>query len=122
MKQISTSLASKLKKDSVVERDYIIFSGETTKHYLWFKLYDDCYKDGNFIGTFILKRIEFTYNDSDLEFKNKEFNAYKEYKLDNETWESINYGTFVVTNVDPSDTKEEITVTAYDYTLKFAKK
>ena len=75
MKQISTSLASKLKKDSVVERDYIIFSGETTKHYLWFKLYDDCYKDGNFIGTFILKRIEISYNDSDLEFKNKEFNA-----------------------------------------------
>ena len=120
MKQISTSLAPKLKEDTITERDYIVFSGETTKHYLWFQLYDDCYKDGNFIGTFILKRIEFTYNDSDLEFKNKEFNAYKEYKLDNETWESINYGTFVVTNVDPSDTKEEITVTAYDYTLKFA--
>ena len=120
MKQISTSLASKLKKDSVVERDYIVFSGETTKHYLWFQLYDDCYKDGNFIGTFILKRIEFTYNDSDLEFKNKEFNAYKEYKLDNGTWESINYGTFIVTDVVPSDTKEEIKVTAYDYGLKFA--
>ena len=120
MKQISTSLAPKLKEDTITERDYIVFSGETTKHYLWFQLYDDCYKDGNFIGTFILKRIEFTYNDSDLEFKNKEFNAYKEYKLDNETWEAINYGTFVVTNVDPSDTKEEITVTAYDYALKFA--
>ena len=120
MKQISTSLASKLKKDSVVERDYIIFSGETTKHYLWFKLYDDCYKDGNFIGTFILKRIEISYNDSDLEFKNKEFNAYKEYKLDNGTWESINYGTFVVTDVQESDTKEETTITAYDYGLKFS--
>ena len=120
MKQISTSLTSELKQDTIVERDYIIFSGETTRRYLWFNLYDDCYKDGNFIGTFVMKRIEITYNDSDLEFKNKEFNAYKEYKLDNETWESINYGTFVVTNVDPSDTKEEITVTAYDYALKFA--
>ena len=120
MKQISTSLTSELKQDTIVERDYIIFSGETTRRYLWFNLYDDCYKDGNFIGTFVMKRIEITYNDSDLEFKNKEFNAYKEYKLDNETWESINYGTFVVTNVDPSDTKEEIKVTAYDYTLKFA--
>ena len=120
MKQISTSLTSELKQDTIVERDYIIFSGETTRRYLWFNLYDDCYKDGNFIGTFVMKRIEITYHDSDLEFKNKEFNAYKEYKLDNETWESINYGTFVVTNVDPSDTKEEITVTAYDYTLKFA--
>lgn len=120
MKQISTSLTSKLKQDKIIERDYIIFKGETTRHYLWFNLYDDCYKDGNFIGTFVMKRIEITYNDSDLEFKNKEFNAYKEYKLDNETWESINYGTFVVTNVDPSDTKEEITVTAYDYALKFA--
>lgn len=120
MKQISTSLASKLKKDSVVERDYIIFKGETTKHYLWFNLYDDCYKDGNFIGTFVMKRIEITYNDSDLEFKNKEFNAYKEYKLDNGTWESIDYGTFIVQAVEESDTKEEIKVTAYDYGLKFA--
>ena len=120
MKQISTSLVSKLKQDSVTERDYIIFKGETTRHYLWFNLYDDCYKDGNFIGTFVMKRIEITYNDSDLEFKNKEFNAYKEYKLDNETWESINYGTFIVTSIEESDTKEKITVTAYDYTLKFA--
>ena len=120
MKQISTSLAPKLKEDTITERDYIVFSGETTKHYLWFQLYDDCYKDGNFIGTFVMKRIEITYNDSDLEFKNKEFNAYKEYKLDNETWESINYGTFIVQAVEESDTKEEIKVTAYDYGLKFA--
>lgn len=120
MKQISTSLTSELKQDTIVERDYIIFKGETTRHYLWFKLYDDCYKDGNFIGTFILKRIEISYNDSDLEFKNKEFNAYKEYKFDNETWESINYGTFIVTSIEESDTKEEIKVTAYDYGLKFA--
>ena len=71
MKQISTSLANKLKKDSIVERDYIIFKEEKTRHYIWFNLYDDCYKDGNFIGTFILKRIELKYNDSDLEIKNK---------------------------------------------------
>lgn len=120
MKQISTSLTSKLKQDSVVERDYIVFSGETTKHYLWFNLYDDCYNNGNFIGTFVLKRIEITYSDSDLEFKNKEFNAYKEYKLDNGIWESINYGTFIVQAVKESDTKEEVKVTAYDYGLKFA--
>ena len=120
MKQISTSLTSKLRTDSITERDYIIFSGETTKHYIWFNLYDDCYNNGNFIGTFVMKRVEFTYKDSDLEFKNKEFNAYKEYKLDNGTWESINYGTFIVQAVEESDTKEEIKVTAYDYTLKFA--
>ena len=120
MKQISTSLTSKLRTDSIIERDYIIFSGETTKHYIWFNLYDDCYKDGNFIGTFIMKRIEISYNDSNLEFKNKEFNAYKEYKLDDGSWESIDYGTFIVTDVKPSDTKEEIKVTAYDYALKFA--
>ena len=120
MKQISTSLTSKLRTDSITERDYIIFSGETTKHYIWFNLYDDCYNNGNFIGTFIMKRVELTYNDSNLEFKNKEFNAYKEYKLDNGTWESINYGTFIVQAVEESDTKEEIKVTAYDYTLKFA--
>ena len=120
MKQISTSLTSKLKQDTIVERDYIIFSGETTRRYLWFNLYDDCYKDGNFIGTFVMKRIEITYNDSDLEFKNKEFDAYKEYKLDDGTWESIHYGTFIVQSVEESDTKEEIKVTAYDYALKFA--
>lgn len=120
MKQISPSLTSKLRTDSIVERDYIIFSGETTKHYIWFNLYDDCYNNGNFIGTFVMKRIEFTYNDSDLEFKQKEFNAYKEYKLDDGTWESIDYGTFIVQAVDPSDTKEEVKVTAYDYGLKFA--
>lgn len=120
MKQISTSLTSKLRTDSITERDYIIFSGETTKHYIWFNLYDDCYNNGNFIGTFVMKRVEFTYKDSDLEFKQKEFNAYKEYKLDNGTWESINYGTFIVQAVEESDTKEEIKVTAYDYTLKFA--
>ena len=120
MKQISSSLASILKKDSVVERDYIIFSGETARHYIWFNLYDDCYNNGNFIGTFVMKRIEITYSDSDLEFKNKEFNAYKEYKLDDGTWESINYGTFVVQSIEESDTKEEIKVTGYDYALKFA--
>ena len=120
MKQISTSLTSKLKQDTIVERDYIIFSGETTRHYIWFNLYDDCYNNGNFIGTFVMKRVEFTYKDSDLEFKQKEFNAYKEYKLDSGTWESIDYGTFIVQAVEESDTKEEIKVTAYDYGLKFA--
>lgn len=120
MKQISPSLTSKLRTDSIVERDYIIFSGEEQKHYIWFNMYDDCYNNGNFIGTFVMKRIEFTYNDSDLEFKQKEFNAYKEYKLDDGKWESINYGTFIVQAVEESDTKEEIKVTAYDYTLKFA--
>lgn len=120
MKQISTSLTSKLRTDSIIERDYIIFSGETTRHYIWFNLYDDCYNNGNFISTFVMKRIEFTYKDNDLEFKQKEFNAYKEYKLDNGTWESINYGTFIVQSVKPSDTKEEIKVTGYDYGIKFA--
>lgn len=120
MKQISPSLTSKLRTDSIIERDYIIFSGETTRHYIWFNMYDDCYNNGNFIGTFVMKRIEFTYKDNDLEFKQKEFNAYKEYKLDDGTWESINYGTFIVQSVKPSDTKEEVKVTAYDYGLKFA--
>ena len=122
MKQISSSLTSKLRTDSVIERDYIIFKDEAVRRYLWFNLYDDCYKDGNFVGTFIMKRIEIIYNDNDLEFKQKEFNAYKEYKLDDGTWESINYGTFIVQSIEDSDTKEEIKVTAYDYGLKFAKK
>lgn len=120
MKNVSTALKNVLKKDNVVERDYIILSETTNRIYLWFKFYDDCYKDGNFVQNFIMKRIEFDYADNDIDFKKKEFKAYKEYKLEDGTWESICYGSFIVTDTPESDTKESVKVTAYDYALKFA--
>ncbi len=120
MKNVSTALKSALKKDSVVERDYIILKGATDRIYLWFNLYDDCYKDGNFLQNFIMKRLEFDYEDINFDFRQKEFRAYKEYRLEDGTWEAIDYGTFIVYNVEESDTKESVKVTAYDYGLKFA--
>ena len=39
-------------------------------------LKDDCYENGNFIGTFILKEIQFE-TEATYEFRNKEFEYYK---------------------------------------------
>lgn len=114
---ISASLQNELRTSSITERDYIIIDGQ--RLYLWFDYYDDCYKDGNIVQNFIMRRIEFDYPDV-YDFKEKEFNAYKEFKLPNGTWEAIDYGTFIVTEVNPSDTKESVRVVAYDYALKFA--
>lgn len=117
MVNISTELSTELKQNTVIERDYIIIDNE--RLYLWFDYYDDCYKDGNIVQNFIMKRIEFEYPDS-YEFKEKEFNAYKEFKLSDGTWESIDYGTFIVTEVNESDTKETVKIVAYDYGLNFS--
>ena len=116
MVSISTDLSNALKANSIVERDYIIIDGE--RLYVWFDLYDDCYKDGNIVQNFIMKRIEFDYADS-YEFKEKEFTAHKEFQLPDGSWESISYGTFIVTEITESDTKESVKVVAYDYALKF---
>jgi len=117
MVDISSELSLALRQNTVTERDYIVIDGE--RLYLWFDYYDDCYKDGNIVQNFIMKRIEFEYADS-YEFKRKEFKAYKEFKLYDGSWESICYGTFVVTEVNESDTKESVKVVAYDYGLSFA--
>ena len=100
----------------MIEKDYIVM--DNTTYELSAKIYDDCYNEGNFIGTFIMKRIEFEYDD-DIDFKNKEFKFYKSFKEGN-SWNTIDYGTFIVTDIEQSDTKETVKVTAYDYGLKFA--
>lgn len=117
MVDISPALSAALRQDIVTERDCIIIDGQ--KIYLWFDYYDDCYKDGNIVQNFIMRRIEFEYADN-YNFKQKEFNAYKEFKLYDGSWEAIDYGTFIVTEVTQSDTKETVKVVAYDYALKFA--
>ena len=72
------------------------------------------YKDGNFIGTFNLKMLDFT-TENDVNYKKKEFTY----------WKSVNgtafkIGTYIVTDVTDNDTNEEVTITAMDYGLKFA--
>lgn len=116
MVNISSDLELTLRDTNVTERDYIIIDGE--RMYLWFDLYDDCYKDGNIVQNFIMKRLEFDYFDT-YEFKEKEFTAHKEFQLPDGSWEAINYGTFIVAEVTESDTKESVKVVAYDYALKF---
>ena len=111
-----TELQNELLKDSVIEKDYIIMDGQT--YYINASIYDDCYNEGNFIGTFVMKRLEFEYAET-VDFKQKEFKFYKSFKV-GDGWQSIDYGTFIVQSVEQSDTGETVKVTAYDYALKFA--
>lgn len=75
-------------------------------------LKDDCYENGNFIGTFILKEIQFE-TEATYEFRNKEFEYYKE--VDGE---SIKIGTFISTDITINDTTEIVKVVGMDYGLK----
>lgn len=111
-----TELQNGLLKDTIIEKDYIIMEGKT--YYIKADIYDDCYNEGNFIGTFIMKRLEFEYSE-DIDFKQKEFKFYKSFKIDSE-WKTIDYGTFIVQSIEQSDTEETVKITAYDYALKFA--
>jgi uncharacterized coiled-coil protein SlyX len=111
-----TELQNELLKDSIIEKDYIIMDNK--KYYINASIYDDCYNEGNFIGTFIMKRIEFEYEEN-IDFKQKEFKFYKSFKTST-GWKEIDYGTFIVQQIEQSDTEEKVKVTAYDYALKFA--
>ena len=75
-------------------------------------LKDDVYENGNFIGTFILKEIQFE-TEATYEFRNKEFEYYKE--VDGE---SIKIGTFISTDIAINDTTDIVKVVGMDYGLK----
>lgn len=111
-----TELQNGLLKDSIIEKDYIVLDNQT--YYINASIYDDCYNEGNFVGTFVMKRLEFEYAE-DIDFKQKEFKFYKSFKINNE-WKTIDYGTFIVQSIEQSDTEETVKITAYDYALKFA--
>lgn len=84
------------------------------------KLFDDAYHEGNFIGTFIMKRLEFE-TENDVDFKGKEIVFYKAYKEnENDNWIQKRIGTFIVVEIEESDTKEEVKVTCLDFGLKTA--
>lgn len=76
------------------------------------ELNDDCYNEGNFIGTFIFKELRFETS-NEYDFKKKEF---KYYKVVN--GESVKIGTFITTEITDNDTEETIKVVAMDYGLK----
>lgn len=75
-------------------------------------LKDDCYNNGNFVGTFIFREISFE-TENNVDFKQKEFEYYK---VIND--ESIKIGTFITTEVTDNDTSETVKVVGMDYGLK----
>lgn len=113
MIEVSNNVKEAVKKDSFDYAEYIIVDNK--KIYTKYKLFDDCYSDGNPIGTFVMKRVEFEELENNIDYKEKNIEVYKEI---NGTGFKI--GTFIVTDVEDSDTKGLVKVTAYDYTLKFA--
>lgn len=74
----------------------------------------DAYTDNTFFGTFNMKMLKFEA-ENDIDYKGKEFDYYKEVN-----GESFKIGRFIVTEVKDSNTFDNVTVTAYDYGLKFA--
>lgn len=90
--------------------EYIVIEGQTIP--VRAKLSDDCYDNGNFVGSFILKTIQFETS-NDVKFRNKEFEYYK--VVDGE---SIKIGTFITTEITDNDTTELVKVVGMDYGLK----
>lgn len=75
-------------------------------------LKDDCYNNGNFIGTFIFKEISFEV-ENNIDFKRKEFEYYKVVN-----GEAIKFGTFITTEITDNDTTELVKVVGMDFGLK----
>lgn len=75
-------------------------------------LKDDCYNNGNFIGTFIFKEISFEV-ENNIDFKRKEFEYYKVVN-----GETIKFGTFITTEITDNDTTELVKVVGMDFGLK----
>ena len=94
-------------------QEFIVIEGETI--YIKGSLKDDCYEDGNIIGTFIFKELQFEADNIKI-YKNKEFEYYK-----NVNGISQKIGTFITTEVSDNDTKGTVKVTAMDYGLKTQK-
>lgn len=97
----------------IIYEEYIILDGETI--YIKGNLKDDCYEDGNIIGTFIFKELQFETDNIKI-FKNKEFTYYKKVN-----GISQKIGTFITTEVNDNDTQGTVKVTAMDYGLKTQK-
>lgn len=112
MINVTQSIIDACNSYSVTYREYIII--DSNKIIIKGNLSDDSYNNGNFIGTFIMKKLEFE-TENDIDYKKKEFEYYREVN-----GESFKIGSFIVTDIENSDTNETVKVTAYDYALKFA--
>lgn len=100
----------------IVERSYIVMDDEQ----IWVKddsYTDSIYYDGKFIGTAISKQLKFTAV-NDRSFRQKEFVYYRQSQVDGVWQTAEKMGTFIVTDIEPNDTFNEVTVTALDYMLK----
>ena len=114
MINISNSLKQACNSDKITYREYVVLTGTTTQIDVKTEMYSTAYKDTHFIGTFNMKYIKFTTS-NDVKYRNKELILYKEIN-----GESFKVGNFIVTEIKDNDSNEEVTVTAYDYGIKFA--
>lgn len=110
LKGLTNTFKTNCNKTELTYNEYIIIDNQQIP--VRAKLSDDCYENGNFIGSFILKTIQFETS-NDVNFKKKEFEYYK--VVDNE---SIKIGTFITTEIEDNDTTELVKVVGMDYGLK----
>ena len=114
MINISSSTKNACNSDNLTYREYVVLKGTTTQIDVAVEMYATAYKDTHFIGSFNMKYIKFKTS-NDVRYRNKELTFYKE--VDGE---SFKIGNFIVTDIKDNDSNEEVSVTAYDYGLKFA--
>lgn len=110
LKGLTNSIKKSCGDIEVSLSEYIVMNGKTIP--IKAELSDDCYDNGNFIGTFILKELRFETS-NELSYRNKEFVYYK--KINGE---SIKIGTFITTEISNNDSEETTQVVAMDYGLK----
>ena len=110
LKGLTNTFKTNCNKTELTYNEYIIIDNQQIP--VRAKISDDCYENGNFIGSFILKTIQFETS-NDIDFKEKEFEYYK--VVDGE---SIKIGTFITTEIEDNDTTELVKVVGMDYGLK----
>lgn len=110
LKGLTNTFKSNCDNIELTFKEYVVLNGITIP--IKATLDDDCYENGNFIGTFIFKQIKFE-TDAKYNFRNKEFEYYK--VVDGE---SIKIGTFITTEITINDTTNIVSVVGMDYGLK----
>lgn len=110
LKNVSNSFINACNSISITLTEYVVLNGVSIP--VKAILRDDCYENGNFIGSFIFKTITFEV-DNQYDFKNKEFVYHKVVN-----GEDVVLGTFITTEVEDSDTNQIMKVIGMDYGLK----
>ena len=110
LKNVTNSFINACNSISITLTEYVVLNGVSIP--IKAILRDDCYENGNFIGSFIFKTITFEV-DNQYDFKNKEFVYHKVVN-----GEDVVLGTFITTEVEDSDTNQIMKVIGMDYGLK----